>query len=237
MRPLSIIGAVFFCAATLPTTAADRGICIKGDLGVAGVAAGTCLAAGQAASLLDAQVTDAKGKPHSAEMMMSNQRKTVETCREYNAAESEGWSSANERFHRVCEPVTMLSGAQVASQSFLRAGDEDLRDLTRLTALALPGMGDIDPMAAPDMRSAEDFRKAGSFEVKDVEGVSLAIRRNRLDTTFRELARADVDNDGIEDLLIERKEDMGGGNSDAVFMLLTRIEKNGMLVLNDSFGG
>jgi hypothetical protein len=92
-------------------------------------------------------------------------------------------------------------------------------------------------MAEPDMRSAEDLRKAGSFEVKDVDGADLAIRRNRLDTTFREVARADVDNDGIEDLLIERNEEMGGGNFDVVFFLLTRIEKDGMLVLNDSFGG
>jgi hypothetical protein len=239
MRRLLILAASVIAFTTIQSSAApSAGVCIKAEIGLVGVEPGTCLQAGKTAPLLDTQVETKKGKPHSAEMSNGDQKKTITTCREYISSKSDGWITPDARFYQVCDAVMMLSGAVPATQSFLREGDTDLKDLARVTALALPGSPPIDPMAAPDTRSIDDMIKAKSFELEDAKsGYALAVSRGGLITTFREMARGDVDNDGIEDLLVERSEHMGGQGQDTVFFLLTRIEQNGMLEMNDSFGG
>jgi hypothetical protein len=214
----------------------QKGVCIAVDIGLRGIEPGHCFGANGGQALLDAQVEDEEGKPLTLSIAQDRGASTVATCGAYIRAKSEGWTTGDARFDRVCDAAMMLSGAQPATTSHLRSGDGDLKDLARLTVLVLPQMGDIDPEAAPDMRSVEDLRKNGEVTVLEARDVPLALGFKGLRARYRELARGDIDNDGLEDLLVER-ETFDGAAAIYERLLLTRIEPQGLLLLNDSFGG
>jgi hypothetical protein len=238
MRRFVVVAAAIACfVVSQETLAAEPGVCVSSPLGIEGVKPGDCFAAGETETLLDRAVLSADGEPVVHTMTNDVETKIVKTCREYISLSSQDtWSPPGERFDTICNAVMMLSGAQPATQSFLRPGDTDFKDTQRLTALVIPPMGDLDPMASPNMTSVADVVATGEVTVGANPNSSLSLTYKEHSVSFRELARGDVDNDGIEDMLVERVTINSDRERLINPLLLTRIEQDGLLVLNAQFG-
>lgn len=210
-------------------------ICVAGDLGLQGVAAGQCFDDGGTEALLDKQVLAANGSAAVLKMTNGAQSRDVRTCGDYVELSQDGsWTPTDERFEFVCSVASMLRGTKPAALSHLRPGNTDLTDTARLTALVLPEMGMLDPEVAPDARSVAEVIKAGEASV-ETSAAPLTLKHKGTTAEYRELARGDVDNDGLEDLLLERASTAADGTKSTDTVLLTRIDADGMLLLNDTF--
>jgi hypothetical protein len=219
------------------TVAAEPGVCLSSTLGVEGAKPGDCFAAGETETLLDRGVLSSDGEQVFHTMTNGVETRSVKTCREYISLSSQDtWSPPGERFDTICNAVMMLSGAQPATQSYLRPGDADLKDTQRLTVLVIPPMGDLDPMASPNMTSVADVVATGEVTVGNDPNFALSLSYKEHSVFFRELARGDVDNDGVEDMLVERVTVNAARERSVNPLLLTRVEKDGLLVLNAQFG-
>jgi hypothetical protein len=219
--------------------AEEAGVCISSDLGLAGVKPGDCFASGEAEALLDKAVLNEDRQAVTHQMSNALETKTVTTCREYISLNSdEEWTPPGERFDEICNSVMMLSGAQPAAQSFLRSGDADLRDIGRISILVLPALGELDPMALPNMQTVADVVATGEVvaAVSTDSKASLGLKYKDIFIAYRLLARGDVDNDGFEDLLVERRTGGPGSERSVYPLLMTRVERDGLLVLNAQFG-
>lgn len=223
-------------AFTLDTATAAQ-ICVGSGLGLEDVAAGQCFEDGATEILLDKQVLAADGSAMVLRMTNGAQSRDVRTCRDYVQLSQNGdWTPPGERFEYVCSVASMLRGTKPAALSHLRPGNDDLTDTTRLTALVLPEMGDLDPEVAPDPRSVAELIKAGEASLGK-SAAPLTLKHKGTTAEYRELARGDVDNDGIEDLLLERISTSADGTKSTDTVLVTRTDADGMLVLNDTFAG
>lgn len=228
------IAVVAAGAFTLDTATAAQ-ICVGSDLGLEGVAAGQCFDDGGTEALLDKQVLAADGKAMVLKMTNGAESREVRNCRDYVELSQDGsWTPADERFELVCSVASMLRGTKPAALSHLRTGNADLTDTARLTALVLPEMGNLDPEVAPDPRSIAEVIKAGEASLGK-SAAPLTLKHKGTTAEYRELARGDVDNDGLEDLLLERVSTSADGTKSIDTVLLTRIDADGMLLLNDTF--
>lgn len=144
---------------------------------------------------------------------------TVHTCREYAAAVRDGF------YPLVNAAIKMSSLFEYALAVFytLENGKPGTNDAMRHPRIGVCDVRFLDkelvPMFGPeceieppqDARTFEDLIDAGVLQVDAFSSLSLSFRYGGLITSLREIMRADVDDDGIEEILISLYSRADGG--------------------------
>ncbi|PQA89452.1 hypothetical protein [Hyphococcus luteus] len=213
MSPLkmSLIGAGAAAAAgvvvmtqTLPdkdgaelTGAPARELCLKGDFAFfADIPAG-CYSYEQIRNMANAPLVDRRGAKVTVNMThptdMSAAPVEVGNCRDYRKARFGGWYAPTSRdmrreayFIRACGTLAMLSEAQEAKHAYFDNGS--------------PRSGEIADLAAK-MTFGEMSPTPGDVRVKKEQGHVWRISAGDISIAIHEIANADFDNDGVEEIL------------------------------------
>lgn len=162
-------------------------------------------------------------------------KKNVRTCREYDQALSEGYYpyttfeiKGAALFEHRSGLLRALVNAAPAKQSFIEAPRLGVTDLHLLPYRLFPHI-------SPDLTEEElrgsyrDKLEAGSLVVKDVKQNSIAVESLGMGHRLIEVARADFNNDGVEDvLLFEYAWATGGTLGFGGVKVITRKSADGM---------
>lgn len=178
------------------TTAASE-ICLKGDLALFEGVTARCYSPSERRALLDRPVVNRQGErvtltlAHPTDSSISS----VEcgTCRVYREKSFDGWYAMSSRdmrregyFERACGALAALADAQPADKSFFANGAPDEAEVA---ALALT------------IRFAELTTSADELLVEKASGNVWRITAGAYRLQLHEIANADFDNDGVEEIL------------------------------------
>lgn len=194
-------------------------ICLKSDLVFFEGVEAQCFSRDQLRALHDAPVADLDGDPVTMTMAhpsdISIAPGECRTCRDYREMTFDGWFAPTARdmrregyFVRACGVLRALTDAAPAQTSFFTDGS-----LSDAEAAALAG--------------GFDFGEARVVEALTVEKGQAHQWRMTIDSltlTLQELANADFDNDGVEEILAFTSGAPEGGS--AVFYDVGLIEKD-----------
>jgi hypothetical protein len=142
----------------------------------------------------------------------SGKRMTVRTCREYRAALAAGFYALttydikSEAFLKnVNSVIEIMEVARVPIASFIQRPFRGVSDLDLLPASLLPQISpdDRDEIARMGDFSFADLLQKGDLKILRVSSQEVAIEWHYFGLMLRELLRADLDNDGVEDILCE----------------------------------
>lgn len=175
---------------------AGEEICIKGDIGFAGFDAG-CYSHDEIAGMADAPLADGQGGAASVSLTHPTDAAAAPaeaaTCRDYREARGKGWYALTSRdmrregfFIRACGALAMLERAQQAEHSYFANGSPEPEDIAGIAATLTFGEAAADPA---DLRVEK-----GQDHVWRIAGDAVSI-------AIHELANADFDNDGVEEVL------------------------------------
>jgi hypothetical protein len=136
----------------------------------------------------------------------------IRTCREYRAAKAARYyprttfAMKMEAFLSATNAVLeTASHAQVPSISYLKTPRVGVADLHLLPASILPSISPDGAarVAALGKATLQDLAHSGNISVVDVSSIRLDIEFGGVGMVLRELLRADLDGDGMEELLIQ----------------------------------
>lgn len=172
-------------------------ICIKGDIGLAGVPAG-CYSHGEIAAMADAPLADGQGGEARVTLSppadAAAEPLEAATCRDYREARRNGWYALTARdmrregfFIRACGALAMLDKAQKAERAYFVNGS--------------PEPGDIAGVAAT-LRFGEAAADPALLRVEKGQDHVWRIAGDAVSVTIHELANADFDDDGVEEILV-----------------------------------
>jgi hypothetical protein len=142
----------------------------------------------------------------------SGRSMTVRTCREYRAARASGYNAPTtfamkmEAFLSSADAILdATSRAQVPSLSYVSNPSVGVADLQLLPKNVLPTIGPdhdrrIAEVTEPSLR---ELARAGKLRVVDVSSSRLLFEWEGAGAMLSELLRADLDGDGIEEILIQ----------------------------------
>ncbi len=212
MSPLkmSVIGAGAAAAAgvtvvtqTLPNKETERlshasawEVCLKSDLSFFADIPAECYSHEQVRNMANAPLVDRQGARVSVSMThptdMSADPVEVGTCRDYRKASSDGWYALTSRemrreayFIRACGTLAMLSEAQQAEHAYFDNGSPRSEEVAALASTMT--FGERAPSGAVRADRSEDY-------VWRVSGGDFSV-------AIHEIANADFDNDGVEEIL------------------------------------
>ncbi len=172
-------------------------VCLKGDFALfAGIGAG-CYSRAQIQHMSDMPVVDRLGAEITVTMAhptnLSVAPAECRTCRDFREARFDGWYAATSRdmrreayFIRACGALSMLTKASKAEHSYFTSGSPQAEEVADFAGAMKFG----ESVAGPDALRVEK----GQGHVWRVEADDLSI-------AIHELANADFDNDGIEEIL------------------------------------
>lgn len=131
----------------------------------------------------------------------------VRTCEEYSAALRAGYyprttfdMSMATFFVWQCGLLDALDGAIVADKSFISEPRAGITDLHLMPFAFFPGLER--PPDPPPIETYQDMVDKGSLVVKRVKHNSLAVESHDLGQHLIEVARADFNGDGVEEILV-----------------------------------
>jgi len=136
----------------------------------------------------------------------------VRTCREYRAARAAGYTTKTnfdlkmEAYFKSSDAIiNAVANAQVASVSYLRNPHAGVADLHLLSKRVLPYFDpDADKRIAQITEpSLRELARAKKILIVDVSSTRLQFEWEGAGAVLTELMRADLDGDGIEEILIE----------------------------------
>lgn len=196
----------------------EREVCLKGEMSLLEGAPAKCYSREEFRTLLDRRVLDAQGAPVSLSMAhpsdMSAPTATCTTCRDFREMSFDGWYAASSRemrreayFARACGALAALDKAQDAKQSFFANGSPAAEDIAAMASTARFG-----EVAADDIH------------VDQEPGHIWRITADALNVQIHEIANADFDGDGIEEILAFSSGAPAGGT--AAFYEVGLIEKD-----------
>jgi hypothetical protein len=142
----------------------------------------------------------------------SGKRMTVRTCREYRAALTAGFYALStydiksEAFLKSINSVLeVFEAARVPRLSFIDRPFRGVADIGLLPISLLPTLSPdgSDLIFATGDLSLGDVLQQGDLKVLHVSSHEISIEWRYMGLMLRELLRADLDNDGIEDILCE----------------------------------
>lgn len=239
-----VVCATLLVAATLigllvRGTTAERGICLSRPLHFADGDVKGCVSAAQAGRLRERKLAlgenrDTNGVTLTHPGNMAEQRQ-VATCSEYDEATAQGWYalttydlSMESFFRRDCALIDALSKAAPAKRSFIKEPRVGLNDMDIVSASVLQGFV---PIGTPDA-TLGTLMRAGAFTVDERGPLVLKLSSNNFTATLEELARADFNGDGLEDILVlSAIHAQGGTLRDYETKLLTREDASAPLTL------
>ena len=184
-------------------------VCLKSDIEFFEGVTARCYSQEELARLADAPLKGGNGGKAFASLShptdMQAGTREVATCRDYRKAHGEGWyalSGAAMRheayFIRACGVLSMLMEAQAPDHSFFKEGS--------------PTAGDIKALSA-GFSFGEASAAEGAVKVNKEPGHQWRIDAGNLSVGLTEIANADFDNDGVEEILAFSSEAPKGGTA------------------------
>ncbi len=135
----------------------------------------------------------------------------VRTCREYDAAIEDGYYPSSTYdismaswFKYPCGTLNLLEKATIPQQSFLPTSDKAVFDLELLPLSLFPVLTDFEQTYGYNIENVtyQDRANQGLLKVTDKGDNRLICEADELRQHLTEVARADFNSDGIEDLLL-----------------------------------
>ncbi len=168
----------------------------------------------QTTQLMDERVRH--GNPHDPGLLLENHagdKIVALNCRDFFDAKSKGYYSATTYgmkmesfFNRTCGVIKALCKATSPKVSFISAPRVGVHDLALLPVSFLPAMsGDEVEKLGLDAHkgtSVKAYVVSGHAKVADVSQHSITLEYAGMEGTLYECFRADIDGDGIEDILV-----------------------------------
>ncbi len=136
----------------------------------------------------------------------------IRTCREYRAARTAGYYARTtlamkmEAFVSVANAVLeAASGAQLPAISYFRSPHAGVADLNLLPAGVLPAISPDGATRIASLGNAtlRDLALSGEVSIIDVSSNRLNVAFEGLGMVLKELLRADLDGDGVEEILVQ----------------------------------
>ena len=160
----------------------------------------------------------------------------VRTCREYDAGLKSGYSPANNMqrklasfFKYPCALLNALEIASVAEESFIT--DVGVADVELLPFSLFPHIGEYKSRQefAKDLQTTYQQKiETGELVVRERAEHVLKIQGDGMKQSLREVVRADFNNDGIEDVLVDEGHWVRQGTHSAYgIIVLTRKSLQG----------
>ena len=140
-----------------------------------------------------------------------NEKVHVRTCREYDAAIERGYYpyttydiSMASWFEYPCETLNLLETAAIPQQSFISKPKEGVIDLALLPLSLFPVLSDIEQTYGHNIDNVtyQDQVDKGLLKVTGMGENWLSCEDDGLKQHLTEVARADFNSDGIEDILL-----------------------------------
>jgi hypothetical protein len=162
-------------------------------------------------------------------------KRSVHTSREYDLAISEGYYASSTydiktatRFAQKAELLTALERAATPTQSFIDSPRVSVADLHRLPFRLFPDLSSERPEDEM-VKTYQDKVDEGALVVKTVRQNLLVVEDEGMGQQLMEVARADFNGDGIEDVLIfEYIWATGGTFGVGMVRILTRKSADGL---------
>ncbi|WP_375202441.1 hypothetical protein [Hyphococcus sp.] len=204
---------------SMTTAPAGYEVCLKSDLGLFEAVSAKCFSRKELLTLRDRQVVDIEGKPVSVSMShptdMSVSAQECRTCRDYGEMSFDGWYALSSRdmrreayFVRACGTLAALSNARPAERSFFKEGSPEAEEVAALAGA----------MKFGEMGSGDDVH------VEKAQGAVWRISSGAMTWRIHEIANADFDNDGVEEIMAFTSGALQGGT--ASFYEVGLIEKD-----------
>ena len=144
---------------------------------------------------------------------VSGERRTVKTCREWADARTEGYYAMTTYdikeeafFKRAYSMIQAFSRASIADTSFVDVGQAGLDSLDLLPVTLLPALSTegVETLAALDAQGASvgDLIRTGEVKVNEAARNYLSLTYRYMGKAFWAILRADLNGDGIEDMLV-----------------------------------
>ncbi len=224
-------------------------ICFSANITLLNVSAGSCLNGSNIRSMLNAPVLQRTGSPVPLKMTPPNSitsKTPIETCADYVKKVKQGWYSLSQRdmdresvFSARCGLLTALARARTSRSSFVD-GKKGLTDLDLLPSGLLPelnetrySIAEAPPGRMVKGRSVADLVAAGECVIKQAMPGHLSLSTKTSDISISELARADFNGDGYEDMLVLVSTKLKGGT--AGFSEVQGLTRRGPSGLLESF--
>ena len=155
---------------------------------------------------------------------------TVSTCSEYAVYQADGWFALSQRdmdkevrIQRQCGLLVILASAKQASTSYLKEGD-GLHQLERLPRSFLLRFEEADDageqglwqrvkLSLLNFQTVQGLVDDGDCQVQETTAKDVRLTYDNIDAVYRELARADIDGNGTEDLLVSAVAKPVGGSA------------------------
>ena len=140
-----------------------------------------------------------------------NEKVHVRTCREYDAAIERGYYpyttydiSMASWFEYPCETLNLLETAAIPQQSFISKPKEGVIDLALLPLSLFPVLSDIEQTYGHNIDNVtyQDQVDKGLLKVTGMGENWLSCEDDGLKQHLTEVARADFNSDGIQDILL-----------------------------------
>jgi hypothetical protein len=147
----------------------------------------------------------------------SGEKRSVRTSREWADATSAGFYPLTNYdikeealFKRAYSLIQAFSKASVAEASFVEVSQAGLDSLDLLPVTQLPALSrdDVETLAALNSKGASvgDMVRTGEAKIDEASRNYLSLTYNYLGKTFWAILRSDLNNDGIEDMLVSTYE-------------------------------
>lgn len=195
-----MLGPGRWASESAPPESASREICLKSDLPFFEGAAARCYQRAELTRLQSARLVDQRGQALFLTMTHPSDPaappEDVITCRQYDKALAEGRYAATTRdmrraayFVRACGALDLLLEARPAQTSYFVDGSPDATEIASLDGDSLLRLG-ADASSAP-----------GPPEVERQNATDWRISFDDQQVILQEIANADFDGDGIEEIL------------------------------------
>ncbi len=167
-----------------------------------------------------------------------NEECLVSTCSEYEKALSQGFYAKTTFdmkmatwFEHQCGLLSALKAADTPAHSFIASPKVSIVDLSLMPFSLFPNIGELEDQIAPSV-SYQDKVDDGTLIIKRVSQNALKVESNVMGQQLIEVIRADLNNDGIEDMLLfeycyATKGTLGFGG----VKMITRLSSTGMFEL------
>ena len=135
----------------------------------------------------------------------------VRTCREYDSALEDGYYPSSTYdismaswFKYPCETLNLLERAAIPQQSFIPTSNEEVLDLKLIPLSLFPVVTDFEQTYGYNIENVtyQDYVEKGLIKVIDRDQNGFSCENDGLRQHLTEVARADFNDDGIEDILL-----------------------------------
>ena len=166
----------------------------------------------------------------------SEDKKVISTCEEYDKALSEGYYSFTTYdmkmeawFRHQCGLLQALKKSSIPTRSYMSDPNVSILDISRLPYSLFPSFTEDDDNSN---ESYQDKVDSSDLVIKRISSNSIHLENNIMGQVLIEIFRADLNNDGIEDVfLYEYSYAIGGSFGAGDIKIISILNEGGMFSL------